>query len=189
MVPGAPLVRACSLIGQHVVLRKELALPPSAPVEKFIGSKREQEMVGARTERDKACERFGQEHRRKNGVDYSFDLIDDFCSQKLDTCIEVLENQTQNWYAVVDISGGFIKPSLDNLGDMGQGLFDCDTEGVDHTLIEKVREHGGYVDHVSYAEYIDDFNGGPPRTVKSATKMFTRKDCERFFAKELQEVR
>jgi hypothetical protein len=72
---------------------------------------------------------------------------------------------------------------------MGQGLFDCDTDEVDHTLIEKVREHRGYVDKLPYQEYLDDFNGSPSRTVKSAAKMFTRKDCERFFAKELQEVR
>ena len=37
---------------------------------------------------------------------------------------------------------------------MGQGLFDCDTSGVDHTLIEKVREHRGYVEKVPYGKYI-----------------------------------
>jgi hypothetical protein len=89
----------------YVTLRKELRLTPNAPVEKFIGSKHEQDIVGERTERDKACERFGQEHRTKSIGNYRFDLIDDFYSQKLDTCIEALESQTQNWYAVVDISG------------------------------------------------------------------------------------
>ena len=173
----------------YVALRKELRFTPNTPAEQFIGSKREQDIIGARTERDKACAQFGQEHRRKAGGDYSFDLIDDFYRQKLDACIEALENQTQNWYAVADISGGFIKPSLEGFGDMGQGLFDCDADGIDHVVIKKVREHRGYVDKVSYQEYMDDFNGGPPRTVKSAAKMFTRKDCEQFFAKELREVR
>jgi hypothetical protein len=173
----------------YVALHKELRLESDDRVEQFIGSKRERDIVGARTERDIACAQFGQEHRRKVDAGYSVYLIDYFYSQKLDTCIEALENQTQNWYAVVDISGGFIKPSLEGIGDFGQGLFDCDTDGVDHTLIEKVREHRGYVYEVPYQEYLDDFNGNPPRTVKSAAKMFTRKDCEQFFAKELQEVR
>ena len=72
---------------------------------------------------------------------------------------------------------------------MGQGLFDCDTSGVDHTLIDKVREHRGYFDKVPYREYIDDFNGGLPRTVKSTPRMFTRKECKKLFLRELEEVR
>ena len=143
----------------------------------------------AKTERDKVCEEFGVQHRKQLGTDFRFHMITDFYSKKLDTCVETLESQIENNFLVVDISGGFIKPSLQGLGDMGQGLFDCDSEGVDHTLIKKVRDHGGHVEKLPYVEYMDDFKGGPPRTVKSAPRMFTREDCEEWFKKELRELR
>jgi hypothetical protein len=166
----------------YVGLRHPAYLTPHPTIEQIIGP---------RTARDKACEHFGQEHRRSVGIGdpLRYSQIYDFYSEKLDTCIQASEDQTQNSFLVVDISGGFIKPSLEGVGDTGQGLFDCDTSGVDHTIVEKVREHHGYVWGVSYSEYMDDFNGGPPRTAKSAPRMFSRKDCEGFFRKELKEVR
>jgi hypothetical protein len=150
-----------------------------------------EQIIGPKTERDKACEQFGQEHRRKIGTGdaLSFTRIYYFYSEKLDTCIQASEDQTKNNFLVVDIAGGFIKPSLEGLGDMGQALFDCDSAGVDHTIIEKVREHRGYVWGVPYAQYMDDFNGGPPRTVKSSPRMVVRDECEKYFHKELKEVR
>jgi hypothetical protein len=142
-----------------------------------------------KTERDKACEEFGVRHRKQLGADFKFDKITDFYSEKLDTCVEARESQIENTFVVVDISGGFIKPMLDGFGDMGQGLFGCDSSGVDHALIEKVRDHHGYVDKVPYDKWMDDFKGGPPRTVKSAPKMLSRGDCEEWFKKELRELR
>jgi hypothetical protein len=174
----------------YVALHKNLSLGAHPNEGQFIGSKSEQSIIGTRTERDRACERFGQEHRRKSGRDYSFDSIDDFYSQTLDTCLEALENQTQNWSQVVDISWGSIKPAfVEGLGATDQGLFFCDADGVDHAIIAKLRERRGLGDRVPYPEYMDDFNGGPPRSAKPAAKMFSRKDCEEFLAKELQEVR
>jgi len=143
----------------------------------------------AKTERDKACEEFGVQHRKQLGTDFRFQRITDFYSEKLDACVEARESQIENSFVVVDISGGFIKPSLEGFGDMGQGLFDCDSSGVDHILIEKVRDHHGYVYKVPYNEWMDDFKGGPPRTIKSAPKMFTRGDCEEWFKKELRELK
>jgi hypothetical protein len=150
-----------------------------------------EQIIGPKTERDNACEQFGQEHRRKIGTGdaLSFTRIYYFYSEKLDTCIQASEDQTKNNFLVVDISGGFIKPMLEGFGDMGQGLFDCDSSGVDHTLIEKVRDHHGYVDKVPYNEWMDDFNGGPPRTVKSSPRMVARDECEKYFRKELKEIR
>ena len=173
---------AVGAVLMYVGLRRLAYLTPVAtPVQ----------IIGPKTERDKACEQFGQEHRRKVGTGDSlnFARIYYFYSEKLDTCIQASEDQTKNNFLVVDISGGFIKPSLEGIGDMGQGLFDCDSEGVDHTIIEKVREHRGYVWNVPYSQYIDDFNGGPPRTVKSSPKMFAGDECEKYFHKELKEVR
>src|SRR5260370_3749220 len=89
----------------------------------------------AKTERDKVCEEFGVQHRKQLGTDFRFHMITDFYSKKLDTCVETLESQIENTFLVVDISGGFIKPRLHGLGALGQGLFDCLYDGVDHTLI------------------------------------------------------
>jgi len=146
-------------------------------------------LKGPKTERDKACEEFGVQHRKQLGADFRFEKINDFYSEKLDTCVEARESQVENRFVVVDISGGFIKPMLEGFGDFGQALFNCDSSGVDHTLIEKVRDHRGNVDKVPYVEWMDDFNGGPPSTVKSAAKIFTRTDCEKLFQKELRELR
>lgn len=146
-------------------------------------------IISVRTERDRACEGFSVRHRRQLGADFKTDKIIDFYSEKIDTCVEARESQIENSFVVVDISGGFIKPMLEAPGDMGQGIFDCDSSGVDHMLTDKVREHHGYVDKVPYKEWMDDFQGGLPRTVKSAPKMLTRSDCERWFKKELRELR
>jgi hypothetical protein len=147
------------------------------------------DVISTKTERDKACEEFGARHREHLGTDSRTDKIIDFYSEKIDTCVEARESQIENSFVVVDISGEFIKPMLEAPGDMGQGIFDCDSSGVDHTLIDKVREHRGYVDKVPYKEYMDDFQGGLPRTAKSAPKMLTRSDCEQWFKKELGELR
>jgi hypothetical protein len=147
------------------------------------------EPIRAKSERDKACEEFGLQHRKKLRQDDNSVAFTDFYSEKLDTCVETRESQVENLFAVVDISRGFMKGGLNLPGDMGQGLFDCDSAGVDHVLIEKVRDHRGYVWELPYTQYMDDFAGGPPRTQKSAPRMFTRKDCEEWFQKELSELR
>jgi len=62
-----PLVLASAGVGagiMYVALHKNLSLGAHPSEEQFIGSKSEQSIIGTRTERDRACERFGQEHRR-----------------------------------------------------------------------------------------------------------------------------
>lgn len=143
----------------------------------------------ARSKLDENCRKYGEEHRKQLALKTDFDQVNDFYSPKLDTCVEAQSSSIENSFLVKDISGGFIKPSIEGFGDFGQALFDCDSSGVDHTILAKVKERHGYVDKVSYSEWMDDFNGGPPRTVKTAEKWYTRKDCEEFFQKELKELR
>lgn len=138
---------------------------------------------------DENCRKYGEEHRKRLGLKTDFDEVVDFYSHKLDTCVEAQSSSIENSFLVKDISGGFMKTSLPGLGDFGQGLFDCDSSGVDHAILTKIREHHGNVDKVPYSEWMDDFNGGPPRTVKTAEKWYTRMDCEEFFQKELKELR
>ena len=87
----------------------------------------------------------------------------------------------RNDFEIVDLSRDFMR------GDVGI-IFACNAHGVFNTLLDKVEAHDGYIDNVTYSEWQDDGNGGPPATIKTPTQRTTREDCEKLFRKKLQEV-
>lgn len=68
-------------------------------------------------------------------------------------------------------------------------LFHCDESGADVTRIDKVREHRGLVFNVPYTEWLDDGEGGPPRTVKTPAVPYTKARCAALFEKWRNQLR
>ena len=68
-------------------------------------------------------------------------------------------------------------------------LFDCSGDGVNNAVLSKVAEFHGDVADKNYPLWMDDGAGGPPATIKTPPKPFTRSDCERATAKKLEELR
>lgn len=140
----------------------------------------------------------GKEEQQKYGADFRFKDITTFYSSKLNTCVQTRVDELDNVFLIRDISRNFIKDNLEGgavtqavnyYGKVVNNLFFCDEDGVDNTLLDVVRAHDGYVALVPYKEKLDDFNGGPPRAVKTPDKKFTKDDCGKLFEKKLEEIK
>jgi hypothetical protein len=68
-------------------------------------------------------------------------------------------------------------------------LFDCSSDGVNNAILSKVMEFHGDVSDKNYSLWLDNGEGGPPATIKTPPKPYTRTDCERLTAKKLEELR
>lgn len=148
---------------------------------------------GAATDdkRDQSCKlyrtRLVEEHPFL-GEEDDFRRIEVFYSRRLATCLAASESLIRNEFLIRDISRGFLRPSV---GDpiITPGVFDCSSDGVNNVLIEAVEKRGGYVFTVPYSEWMDDFAGGPPATIRTPARKFTREECEILFRTKLKEVR
>jgi hypothetical protein len=152
-----------------------------------------------------ACQSQARQDASKGGALPASIKVSGFHSGKLNTCIEtrVEANLTGTFsYLIRDVGHGFIvEANLDALrmraqtdvgglyADTTQNLFFCDREGVDNVLLEKVRQHRGLVWNLSYVDYMDDYNGGPPRTNRAPDKMLTDAECRAYFHRKLSELR
>lgn len=116
------------------------------------------QIIGPRTEQDKACEKLGHNVREQHVVfRYPYDdygRIDDFYSERLEGCVQAGEALTDNLFEVVE--GG--------IG--GRTLFVCDPMGT-LTLTPESESSS---------------------PIESKRRM-TRKDCEKLFLKELEDLR
>jgi hypothetical protein len=68
-------------------------------------------------------------------------------------------------------------------------LFDCSSDGVNNAILSKVMEFHGDVSDKNYSLWLDNGEGGPPATIKTPPKPYTRTDCERLTAKKLEELK
>ena len=111
-----------------------------------------------------------------------------FYSSKLETCVQAAEREVGNDFVISDVTRDFVRLEVDEPNWFGT-LCTCDADGVNNVLIDKVRQHRGFVFRVPNREWMDDYNGGNPATVQTAPRPYTRKDCEVLFERKLTELR
>jgi hypothetical protein len=106
-------------------------------------------------------------------------------SAKLSTCIVVARRKTGNERLVSDMTNDFIRVGV---SESKQGLFFCDSSGADVAKIDAIRKRNGVVDTVPYSEWLDNGEGGPPRTLKTPPKPYSSERCEDLLKKFLADL-
>jgi hypothetical protein len=97
-------------------------------------------------------------------------------------------NELENEWGLYDIQRNYIKRDLEEVGLMG-AIFYCDRDGVDNVILQKADELNGEVFQVPYEEYLDNAEGGEPRTLKTPETPYTRDRCGELFWKKQSELR
>lgn len=136
---------------------------------------------------NRLCQNFG-----KNIIAQHEELYDKnskisfFYSKRLDTCVLKETDVLGNEYFLCDIKGNYIKQ--EDYRVCGE-IFHCDKDGVDNVILEKAEQYNGYMFNVPYSEYLDNGEGGQPRTLTTPEAPYTREKCEELFNKKLLEIR
>lgn len=111
-----------------------------------------------------------------------------FYSKRLQTCVLTTEHRVLNDFKVLDVSREFIRQGGTDPTVFGF-LFTCTVDGVNNVILTAVEKHRGYVWDVGYKDFMDDYAGGPPGTLKTPAKRPTRDECARLFRRKVEEVR
>lgn len=143
---------------------------------------------------DRECKEFGEIFAKEHDlfIDKKISKIDFFYSKKLDTCVMSEVDELGNIFHLADIKLNFIRQEFTEFGllplYMGN-IFYCDKDGADSAIIEKVIEYKGQIMKINYDKWLDNGEGGLPRTLKTPEKPYTREDCQRVYSKKIQEIR
>jgi hypothetical protein len=136
---------------------------------------------GCTDERQRVCHDLGNQHINRMKEEFKQNYTNlrtqDFYSPAIDACIHVEESIVGVNVEIRDTSNGLLKDGLHNV------LLHCDEDGANSVIIGKVREHGGAMFEVPYVEWLDDGFGGPPRTLKTPDRPYTREQCARVLKK------
>jgi hypothetical protein len=111
---------------------------------------------------------------KKVGRDYTLWKTDSFYSEKMDVCILTEKKVFGVGAIITDLSRSII---LDYPEGKPAVLLWCDSDGADSVILSSVKVLNGKVWNVHYAKWLDDGNGGLPRTLKTPIKPYTKDDC------------
>ena len=137
---------------------------------------------------NKQCQDFAKGVLAENEGMFEGEKVSFFYSKRLDTCIAQSIDELGNDYGLCDIKRNYIKQGLLDPTICG-GVFHCDKDGVDNVVLEKAEKYNGNLFEVSYKEFLDNGEGGEPRTLKTPEKPYTREKCEALFNKKLSEIK
>lgn len=137
---------------------------------------------------NKQCQDFGKDTLTKHKGMFEETEVSFFYSKRLDTCIAQSIDELGNDYSLCDIKRNYIKQELEDFTTCG-AVFHCDKEGVDNVVLEKAEKYNGKLFKVSYSEWLDNGEGGQPRTLKTPEKPYTREKCELMFNEKLTEIK
>jgi hypothetical protein len=126
-------------------------------------------------EQDRTCVELGRQYVEKPGRDLSNVATESFFSPAFDACIHSEVAKVGVQFDIVDLSQSIIRT--------GNRLLHCDVNGADSVILDSVRRHRGLVMSIPCKDWLDDGFGGPPRTLKTPDRPYTRADCERVFQK------
>lgn len=110
-----------------------------------------------------------------------------FYSKRLDTCVKQEIDELGNEYGLCDIKRNYIKQELGDISICG-GIFYCDKDGVDNVILAKAEANNGNLFHLSYSEFLDNGEGGEPRTLKTPESPYSREQCQLLFNQKLTEI-
>lgn len=137
---------------------------------------------------NKQCQDFGKSVVTEHEGMFEGEKVSFFYSKRLDTCIAQSIDELGNDYSLCDIKRNYIKQEFEDPTICG-GVFHCDKDGVDNVVLEKAEKYNGNLFKVSYSEFLDNGEGGEPRTLKTPEKPYTRGKCESLFSKKLSEIK
>ena len=137
---------------------------------------------------NKQCQDFAKGVVAKSKDMFKGTKVSFFYSNRLDTCIAQSVDELGNDYSICDIKRNYIKQGLLDPTLCG-GVFHCDKYGVDNVVLEKAEKYNGNLFRVTYKEYLDNGEGGEPRTLKAPEKSYTREKCEMMFNNKLSEIK
>ena len=103
-----------------------------------------------------------------------------FFSTIIDGCVATMVDDLKNEWLIFDIHNSLLRDF--------KTLFQCQRGGVDNVNLEKARAFHGYVIKERYGKWLDDGLGGPPATLKTPSKPFTREDCRHAFNMKVAEL-
>jgi len=131
------------------------------------------------------CDLLAEKHilRYENQFQKDYTLIEteSFYSKKVDSCILIEKALVGVKIQIRDLSKSII---LDG-GELFNILLNCDIDGADSVILDKVRALKGQVYEVKYEKWLDDGFGGPPKALKIPDKPYTKKDCDMVLKKWL----
>jgi hypothetical protein len=135
---------------------------------------------GCADERQRVCNDLGNQHINRMKEEFKQNYANlrtqDFYSPAIEACIQIEESIVGVNVEIRDNSNSLLKgPS--NL------LLHCDVDGADSVIISMVREHRGAMFEVPFVEWLDDGFGGPPRTLKTPDRPYTREQSARVLDK------
>jgi len=114
-------------------------------------------------------------------------VISFFYSERLDTCVKQEVDELGNEYSLCDIKRNYIKQELGDISICG-GIFYCDKDGVDNVILAKAEANNGILFHLSYSEFLDNGEGGEPRTLSTPEKPYSRERCQTLFNHKIKEI-
>jgi hypothetical protein len=101
-------------------------------------------------------------------------------STTIDACLWIAVNYLTNRWDIQDVFKTFI--------DQGT-LFYCDRFGANNALLDAVRRLGGKVDNKPYEQWLDNGEGGLPKTNVYPATPYSRDKCEQLFKNKIEELR
>jgi hypothetical protein len=126
---------------------------------------------------DKRCNLLAGKHiahfKEEYQKDYSLIETESFYSKKVDSCILIEKKLVGVEVHIRDLSKTIILDGPKNFNM----LLDCNIDGADSAVLDKVRLLKGRVWYVTYKEWLDDGFGGPPKALKTPVKPYTKNDC------------
>ncbi len=137
---------------------------------------------------NKQCQDFGKNVVAEHTGMFEGEKVSFFYSKRLDTCVAKNIDELGNDFSLCDIKRNYIKQEFTDPTICG-GVFHCDKDGVDNVVLEKAEKYNGKLFEVSYSEFLDNGEGGEPRTLKSPEKPYTREKCKMMFDKKLSEIK
>ncbi len=143
--------------------------------------------------------------RKEWNHDYTLLRVEAFYSSVLDACIHAEIAEVGVYANIRDLSHTFFRENplgfvlwCSNHGIEhancsailpSENLLYCDPDGANSVIVNQVRKYRGWVDTLSYAEWLDDGFGGPPATLKTPEKPYTKEQCALLYGKWIKYLR
>ena len=137
---------------------------------------------------DNECQAFGEkflEGHKSFSADAKHEF---FYSKRCDTCLMTEVDVLGNAYTIYDIKRNFSRATVEDQL-ISFVIFNCDKSGCDNVILEKFEKLKDKAYRTSIKEYMDNFEGGLPRALKTPAESYSREKCEKLFKKKLKEVR